>query len=338
MIHEATETLSRKIDLSYDQMEAVMEEIMTGKAQTTEIVSFLTALNLQGETQDEIIAAVKVMRRHATKVQVKRDVILDTCGTGGDRKGTFNVSTAVAFVASGCGVCVAKHGNRAVSSNCGSADILEALGININMSKEQIELCLNEVGIGFLFAPNFHPAMKYAMPARKQMAVKTIFNILGPLTNPAGATHQLVGVYEQKWTEILARVLGDLGTEHALVVHGEDGMDEVSISTKTFVSEAHKGRILNYQISPQDFGFRKAEPGDLAGGNAADNAGMILEILKGKPGSKRDIVILNAAVALYTVDKARDIKEGIKLATESIDSGNALTKLDLLKDYSHQAK
>ena len=338
MIHEATEILGRKIDLSYGQMEAVMEEIMTGKAQTAEIVSFLTALNLQGETQDEIIAAVKVMRRHATKVQVNKAVILDTCGTGGDKKGTFNVSTAVAFVASGCGVCVAKHGNRAVSSSCGSADILEALGININMNKEQIELCLNEVGIGFLFAPNFHPAMKYAMPARKLMATKTIFNILGPLTNPAGATHQLVGVYEPKWTEILARVLGNLGTEHALVVHGEDGLDEVSISTKTFISEAHKDKILNYQISPEDLGLEKAEPKDLAGGSAMDNARIIMEILKGKLGPRRDIVILNAAVALYTADKAKEIKEGITLASESIDSGNALIKLDLLKDYSHQAK
>ena len=338
MIHEATEILSRNSDLSSSQMQVVMEEIMTGKAPTSEIVSFLTALNHKGETLDEIIAAVKVMRRHATKVQVNKDVILDTCGTGGDKKGTFNVSTAVAFVASGCGVCVAKHGNRAVSSSCGSADILEVLGININMNKEQIELCLNEVGIGFLFAPNFHPAMKYAMPARKQMATKTIFNILGPLTNPAGATHQLVGVYEKKWTETLARVLGNLGTKHALVVHGEDGLDEVSISTKTFISEAHKGKILNYQISPEDLGLEKAEPKDLAGGTAVDNARIIMEILKGKPGPKRDIVILNAAVALYTADKAKEIKEGITLASESIDSGNALIKLELLKDYSHQAK
>ena len=338
MIHEATEILSRNSDLSSSQMQVVMEEIMTGKAPTSEIVSFLTALNHRGETVDEITAAVKVMRRHATKVQVNKDVILDTCGTGGDKKGTFNVSTAVAFVASGCGVCVAKHGNRAVSSSCGSADILEVLGININMNKEQIELCLNEVGIGFLFAPNFHPAMKYAMPARKQMATKTIFNILGPLTNPAGATHQLVGVYEKKWTETLARVLGNLGTKHALVVHGEDGLDEVSISTKTFISEAHKGKILNYQISPEDLGLEKAEPKDLAGGTAVDNARIIMEILKGKPGPKRDIVILNAAVALYTADKAKEIKEGITLASESIDSGNALIKLDLLKDYSHQAK
>ena len=338
MIHEATEILSRNSDLSSSQMQVVMEEIMTGKAPTSEIVSFLTALNHRGETVDEITAAVKVMRRHATKVQVNKDVILDTCGTGGDKKGTFNVSTAVAFVASGCGVCVAKHGNRAVSSSCGSADILEVLGININMNKEQIELCLNEVGIGFLFAPNFHPAMKYAMPARKQMATKTIFNILGPLTNPAGATHQLVGVYEKKWTETLARVLGNLGTKHALVVHGEDGLDEVSISTKTFISEAHKGKILNYQISPEDLGLEKAEPKDLAGGTAVDNARIIMEILKGKPGPKRDIVILNAAVALYTADKAKEIKEGITLASESIDSGNALIKLELLKDYSHQAK
>lgn len=338
MIQKATEILNRNSDLSSSQMQAVMEEIMTGKAPTSEIVSFLTALNHRGETVDEITAAVKVMRRHATKVQVNRDVILDTCGTGGDKKGTFNVSTAVAFVACGCGVCVAKHGNRAVSSSCGSADILEVLGININMNKEQIELCLNEVGIGFLFAPNFHPAMKYAMPARKQMAAKTIFNILGPLTNPAGATHQLVGVYERKWTEILARVLGNLGTEHALVVHGEDGLDEVSISTKTFISEAHKGKILNYQISPEDLGLEKAEPKDLAGGTAMENARIIMEILKGKPGPKRDIVILNAAVALYTADKAKEIKEGIRLASESIDSGNALIKLDLLKDYSHQAK
>ena len=334
MIQEIIEKLAKNEDLSATQMQQAMEEIMTGRAQTQDIVSFLTALSNKGETVEELTAAVKVMRHHVTKINTKHKVILDTCGTGGDRKGTFNVSTIVAFVASGAGITVAKHGNRSVSSFCGSADILEALDININMSKEKIEKCLDEIGIAFLFAPNFHPAMKYAMPARKQIGKRTMFNILGPLSNPAGATHQLVGVFDAYWTGVLAEVFLRLGTQHALVVHGQDGLDEITTATKTHVSEAYKGRLDNYEINPEDFGIRKSKLEDLLGADAASNARILMDILNGKPGPRRDIVVLNAAAAIYAADKAGSIKEGIKFAAESIDSGKALEKLELLRQYS----
>jgi anthranilate phosphoribosyltransferase len=336
MMQEAIEILSRNKDLTTTQMETVMEEIMTGKAQTSQIVSFLTGLNNKGETVQELTAAVSVMRRHVNRISVDREVILDTCGTGGDKKGTFNISTVVAFVACGCGITVAKHGNRSVSSHCGSADILEALGMNINMTNEQLEKCLNEVGIAFLFAPNLHPAMKYAMPARKEMGKRTMFNILGPLTNPAGATHQLVGVYDAHWTNILAAVLAKLGTVHAMVVHGEDGLDEITTTAKTFICEVYEGKLNNYEINPEDFGFKRARPKDLLGGAVSDNAKILTDILKGKDGPRRDIVILNAAAAIYVADKTRTIKEGINLVSESIDSGRAWEKLQLLKECSQR--
>lgn len=336
MIQEAIEKLSKREDLAQDMMQGVMEEIMTAKADTAEIVSFLTALSEKGESVDELTAAVRVMRGYVSRIYTNKEVILDTCGTGADKKGTFNVSTAVAFVASGCGITVAKHGNRAVSSKSGSADILEALGININMTNAQIERCLNEAGIAFLFAPNLHPAMKYAMPARRQIGSRTIFNILGPLTNPAQATHQLVGVYHSRWTQILASVLGNLGSRHALVVYGEDGLDEITTTTSTTISEVYKSKLRNYKISPDDFAINKASLADLAGGSAAENAKILLEIFKGKPGPRRDIVVLNAAAAIYTADKVESIKEGISWAYESIDSGKALEKLELLKTYSNR--
>jgi anthranilate phosphoribosyltransferase len=334
MIIEAIENLSGGKDLKRDEMQAVMEEIMTAKADTPAIVAFLTALNKKGETAEELTAAVEVMRKHVNRIQADKKVILDTCGTGGDRKGTFNVSTIVAFVASGCGITVAKHGNRSVSSCCGSADILEALGININMDKERIEKCLGDIGIAFLFAPNLHPAMKYAMPARKQIGARTMFNILGPLTNPAGATHQLVGVYDSHWTEILAQVFANLGCVHALVVYGRDGLDEVTTTTSTVIFEEDNGKLKNYEVVPEDFGLKRAKLEDLAGGKAQDNASILLEVLKGKTGPQRDMVLLNAAAAIYAADKANSIEEGLKLACESIDSGKALKKLELLKEYS----
>lgn len=334
MIQEITEKLSQAKNLSPAEMEAVMEEIMTGSANKEQIVSFLTLLNKKGETIEEITAAVRVMRRHATKIKTKQEVILDTCGTGGDKLGTFNVSTVVAFVASGLGITVAKHGNRSVSSASGSADILEALGININLSQEKLERCLDEIGIAFLFAQALHPAMKFAAPARKEIASKTIFNILGPLSNPAGATQQLVGVYDKRLTEILAQVLKNLGTQHALVVYGEDGLDEITTTGRTFISEANKGKISNYEVDPQDFGFKKAKLEDLKGGSCQDNAKILLEILNGKTGAQRDIVLLNAGAAIFAADKAKSIKEGIELAKESIDSRKALKKLELLQKYS----
>jgi len=336
MIQEITQVLAQKQNLTASQMQAVMEEILTGKADIEQVVSFLTLLSNKGESVEEITAAVSVMRRHATKINTKHKVILDTCGTGGDKLGTFNVSTSVAFVVSGCGIAVAKHGNRSVSSNSGSADILEALGINISLSQEKIEKCLDEIGIAFLFAPNLHPAMKYAMPARKQIGKRTLFNILGPLTNPAGATHQLVGVYSQHWTEILAGVLANLGTVHALVVYGEDGLDEITTTGKTYISELCLGKIRNYSIGPEDFGIKRATLEDLRGGMAAGNAKILLAVLNAQPGPQRDIVLLNAAAAIYAADKVKSIKEGIALAKASIDSGQALKKLELLKKYSQR--
>jgi len=336
MILKAIEILSQRWDLTPVQMREAMEEIMTGKAETSQIVSFLTGLSKKGETIEELTAAVLVMRRHATKINTKHKVILDTCGTGGDKLGTFNISTAVAFVASASGIAVAKHGNRSVSSRCGSADILEALGINIHMGKEKLEKCLDEIGIAFLFAQDLHPAMKYAMPARKQIGSKTMFNILGPLSNPAAATHQLVGVYDERWTELLAKVLCNLGSVHAMVVHGKDGLDEITITAKTKVSEACEGKIRTYEISPEDFGFKRARLEDLSGGDALTNAMILSDILNGKEGPKRDIVLLNAAAAIYVADKAKSIKEAIAIAADSIDSKRALEKLNLLKEYSHQ--
>jgi anthranilate phosphoribosyltransferase len=336
VIKQATEILSGKKDLSGAQMQAVMEEIMTGRVDTPEIISFLSALNAQGETAEELSAAVRVMRIHATKVNSKQQDILDTCGTGGDKKHTFNISTAVALVACGAGAVVAKHGNRSVSSKSGSADVLEALGVNIAMSKQTAEKCLDDIGITFLFAPNFHPAMKYVMPARKAMAARTIFNFLGPLSNPAGATHQLVGVSDSRWAHILASALAELGARHALVVYGRDGMDEITTMDKTMVLEVLAGQVREYEINYQSLGFNKAELSDLSGGRAVDNAAILLDLLKGKSGPLRDIVVLNSAAAIYTADKAASIKEGIGLANQSIDSGKGLEKLELLKEYSNR--
>ena len=336
MIQEATEIILQGKDLQGSQMQAVMEEIMAARAETPQIIAFLTALNTKGETAEELTAAVLVMRRHVTKIHADKEVVLDTCGTGGDQKGTFNISTAVAFVAAGSGISVAKHGNRCVSSRSGSADILEALGININMPRERIEECLNNIGIAFLFAQNLHPAMKHAMPARKQIGAKTMFNILGPLTNPAGANHQLLGVYDKRWAKMLARVLANLGSRHALIVYGEDGLDEISTTARTFVSEECGGKINDYEISPRDFGFPQASLKDLAGGSASENAAILLDILKGKSGPQRDIVLLNAGAAVYAADKAKSITQGIELAKISIDSGRAWEKLELLREYSNK--
>lgn len=335
MIQEAIEILSQGKNLKRDCMQAVMEEIMTAKANTPEIVSFLSMLNKKGETVEELTAAVSVMRKYVSRIHTDKEVVLDTCGTGGDRKGSFNISTIVAFVASGSGITVAKHGNRSVSSCCGSADILEELGVDINMKREILQRCLNDIGIAFLFAQNLHPAMRYAMPARKQIGNRTMFNILGPLSNPAGATHQLVGVYDNRWTEILAKVLANLGTTHALVIYGKDGLDEITTTTSTLISEEYRGRINNYEIYPEDFGFNRAKPDDLLGGSASDNARILLDILNGKTGPQRDIVLLNAGAAIYASDKTKSIEEGIKLAKESIDSKKALEKLELLRKYSN---
>lgn len=343
MIEEAAKKLYKGGDLSAAEMEAVMEEIMTGKVETPRIIYFLTALNKQGETSEELSGAAKVMFHHTVKVRLKKkqDVILDTCGTGGDRKHTFNISTAVAFVAAGAGIIVAKHGNRSVSSNSGSADVLEALGININMTKEKAEKCLDEIGIAFLFAPNFHPAMRYVMEARKAMAAKTIFNYLGPLCNPASATHQLIGAPNSLWTHDLAFALSSLGrTKHALVVHGRDHMDEISTRTETSFWEVREGKVpLPGEICPKDFGF-ESTIGEVNAYSVKESRDLLFDVLNKKPGPCREIVLLNAGAAIYVADKTKaasiqdGIREGIKIAKESIDSFAALRKLELLKEYS----
>lgn len=335
MIKVATEQLANGLDLSCVQMSAVMEEIMTGIVSTPEIVSFLNNLNKKGETVDELTAAAGVMRAQATKIHTKHKVILDTCGTGGDKLGTFNISTAAAFVVSSAGIAVAKHGNRSVSSKSGSADVLEALGVNINLGQAKSQQCLNDIGITFLFAQNFHPAMKYAMPARKEIGAKTIFNFLGPLSNPAGATHQLIGVYDSRWAGILAGALAKLGTSHALVVRGQDGLDEVTTTAETLILEVRRGKVgEQYQIKPEDFGLKRSLPPDLRGGTPSENALILREVLEGKLGVMRDIVSLNAGAAIYAADRVNSIKEGVALANECIDSGKALKKLELLKNYS----
>ncbi|MDO9572710.1 MAG: anthranilate phosphoribosyltransferase [Candidatus Omnitrophota bacterium] len=334
MIKGLIQQLVFKKDLTDLQMQQVMQEILSGTTSTADIVAFLTSLNAKGETVLELTAAVNVMLKYVDPIIVDKPNILDTCGTGGDKKGTFNISTITAFVASGAGVTVAKHGNRSVSSRCGSADILEGLGVNINMDKAKIKQCLEEIGIAFLFAPNLHLAMKHVMPARKQIAQKTMFNILGPLINPARATNQLIGVYALEWTNRLAQVLHNLGTEHVLVVHGADGLDEVTTVDKTFVSEVSGGVLKNYEIAPEDFGLSRAKPSDLTGGEVLENVKIALDILAGKKGSKRDIVLFNAGCAIYAANKADNISEGIKLAIEAIDSGQARKKLELLKEYS----
>jgi len=334
MIQEAIQMLIDGKNLSQEQAEAVMNQIMNGEATDAQIAGFLVALRLKGETIPEITACAKVMREKATKIKPSNHKFLvDVVGTGGDQTGTFNISTTAAFVVAGAGVPVAKHGNKSVSSKSGSADVLSELGVKIDLDPKEVEKCINKIGIGYMFAPKFHSAMKYAIGPRKELAVRTIFNILGPLTNPAEAPFELMGVFDPELTEPLAEVLGNLGCRRALVVHGE-GLDEVTITGKTKVSEYVSGHIRNYEIKPEDFGIKSVSLDKIKGGNPAENKKILLDILEGKEkGSKRDVVVLNAAVALFAAEKVEDIKEGIKLAEESIDSGKALKKLEELKKF-----
>lgn len=334
MIKDLILRLADKKDLTGSQMQEVMCEILSGSVDTADIIAFLTSLNAKGETVAELTAAVEVMLKYVEPIIVNKPNILDTCGTGGDKKGTFNISTIAALVASGAGVTVAKHGNRSVSSKCGSADILEALGVKIEMPAERIKRALEEIGIAFLFAPNLHLAMRHVMPARKQIAQKTIFNILGPLINPARATNQLIGVYSKAWVRPLAQVLRNLGSDHILVVHGSDGLDEVTTTGETLVTEVSGRVIKDYEIIPEDFGFKRAKLNDLLGGSIDENVRIVREVLSGKAGKRRDIVLLNAGCAIYAANKADTIANGIKLALASIDSGAAARKLELLKEYS----
>jgi anthranilate phosphoribosyltransferase len=337
MIKEAIATVVRGDDLTEGEMMEVMEEIMEGRATPSQIGSFITALRMKGEIVDEITGAAKVMRAKAEKIALKDhpedETILDTCGTGGDSANTFNVSTATAFVAAGGGVKVAKHGNRSVSSQCGSADVLETLGLKLDINPSDVERCIREVGIGFLFAPLFHGAMKYAAGPRREIGLRTIFNVLGPLTNPAGATAQLLGVYDLGLTEKMANVLGKLGTKEAFVVCGEGRFDEISICGTSKVSHLRDGDVTTFEMTPEEYGFKRATPDAINGGDASENARIILNILDGEHGPKRDIVLLNAGAAFVAAGLDNDLKAGIERANDAIDSGRAKEKLDSLINF-----
>ncbi len=334
MIEEAIKKIKNSQNLSEKETETVFTEIMKGKVETEKIASFLIALKEKKESVDEITGAANVMRKFATKINPKDERLLDTCGTGGDCADTFNISTISAFVACGAGCSVAKHGNKAVSSKCGSADLLEALGVNINVDKGVVEKCIDEIGIGFLFAPRLHLAMKYAIPARKMIKTRSIFNILGPLTNPAGAKFQLLGVYDEDLIVTLANVLKNLGSIRAMVVHGKDGLDEITTTDITAVAELKDNRVGTDVMKPEDFGFTRAKKEDLKGGDTDFNVTVATEILNGKKGPRRDIVLLNAGAAIYVRRGVNGLTEGIKKAEESIDSGRALEKLERLKRFT----
>lgn len=337
MIKEAIAKVADGTSLTEAESEDVMREIMEGGATPAQIAAYLTALRMKGETVDEVVGAVRVMREKAIRIRVDDPLVVDTCGTGGDRKGTFNISTTTAFVVAGAGVTVAKHGNRAASSKSGSADVLRALGVNIDLPPPAVEDCVNQIGIGFLFAPLFHGAMKHAVAPRQEIGIRTMFNILGPLTNPAGASIQILGVYADPLADLMAQVLIKLGARHCFVVHGEDGLDEISISAPTRFCEGKEGRISCYHLDPRDLGMSLAPLKAIAGGGPEDNAKILLAILGGAPGPKRDIVLLNAAPPLVACGTAKDFAEGVALAANSIDTGAAMEKLERLKQRSHAA-
>jgi anthranilate phosphoribosyltransferase len=310
-------------DLSADEMETVMRSIMTGQATAAQIGGFLVGLHMKGETVDEIAAAARVMRELATAVDVSGPHLVDTCGTGGDGASTFNISTASAIVTAAAGGRVAKHGNRSVSSSSGSADVLEAAGVKLDLDPAQVAACIDQVGVGFLFAPQHHSAMKHAIGPRKEMRVRTLFNLLGPLTNPAGAPNQVLGVFSSDWVEPLAQVLKQLGSQHVLVVHAEDGLDEISIAAATRVAELRNGEISTYTITPEEFGMQRAGLDSLAVADAAQSLAMIEAVFDNRPGPARDIVCLNAGAAIYAADLMATLQQGVDLASEVIASGKA---------------
>jgi anthranilate phosphoribosyltransferase len=339
--------LVERRDLSRIEAAAAMEAIMSGAATSAQIAAFLTALRMKGETVEELIGFAQVMRQKAVRVRTRgdevaaltgtdRDMLIDTCGTGGDATGTFNVSTATAFVVAGAGLRVAKHGNRSVSSLCGSADVVETLGINLDLTPQKVARCVDEIGIGFLYAPLLHTAMRHVMATRREMGIRTVFNMLGPLTNPASANAQVIGVYAPALTEPLARVLAELGTHRAFVVHGADHLDEISNTGESRVSEVREGVVRTFTVRPEDFGLSRASIGDLRGGDREQNADIIRRILAGEPGPRRDIVLMNATAALVVGGRARDLKEGVGIAAQSIDGGAARQKLEALVALSQR--
>jgi anthranilate phosphoribosyltransferase len=350
MFKEMINRLVNGEDLTEGQMVDAMETIMGGEATHSQMAAFLTALRMKGETVAEIAGAARVMRERATpmtlgvevvdidreEINVERETMVDTCGTGGDSTNTFNISTATAFVLAGAGLTVAKHGNRSVSSLCGSADVLEALGVNLEVTTEVVQSCISKVGIGFMFAPLFHSAMKHVAPVRREMGIRTVFNILGPLANPAGARRQVLGVYKRELVPVMAEVLGRLGAVRAMVVHGGDGLDEITITGPTFVAELNAGVVTEYEVSPEQFGIPVSTLEDIKGGDAGENADIIRKVLGGEPGPCRDVVLLNAAAALYVAERTPDIKGGLVLAAEAIDNGSSRAKLTALVEATNR--
>src|SRR6266403_4297162 len=347
IITEAVRALVDRRDLTRIEAAAAMEAIMTGAATGAQIGAFLTALRTKGETVEELIGFAQVMRQKVVRIRARgddvagmsgtdREMLIDTCGTGGDATGTFNVSTATAFVVAGAGLRVAKHGNRSVSSLCGSADVVETLGISLDLAPRRVAQCIDEVGIGFLYAPLLHTAMKHVMAARREMGVRTVFNMLGPLTNPAGANAQVIGVYSPALTEPLARVLAELGTHRAFVVHGADGLDEISNTGESRISEVRGGVVRSFTVRPEDFGMPQAAITDLRGGDREQNAQLIRGLLDGEAGARRDIVLMNASAALVAGGRARDFKEGVEAAARSVDGGAARQKLERLVALSQE--
>ncbi len=327
-IQNTLQKLLERQNLSIDEMQEIMHLIMSGGATDAQIAGFLIALRCKGETVEEITAAAQVIRDLATPVPVSGAHVIDTCGTGGDGANTFNISTTAAFVVAAAGGKVAKHGNRSVSSRSGSADVLEAAGVNLNLTADQVAECVEKIGVGFLFAPKHHSAMKYTIGPRKEMGVRTLFNLLGPLSNPAGAKHQLIGVFASQWLEPLAQVLKKLGSQHVLIVNAEDGLDEISIAAPTQIAELHQGNIKTYTIFPETFGLSRSPLNTLAIHSVDDSLAMLKSVLNNKPGPARDIVLLNAGAAIYAADLVDSLSEGIEKADKMIDSGLALQKFN----------
>jgi anthranilate phosphoribosyltransferase len=337
MIKDALAKLADRTDLSAQEAETVMMEIMDGAATSAQMAAYLMGLRQKGETVAEVVGSVSAMRSRATRIRVGSPIVVDTCGTGGDGADTFNISTTAAFVVAGAGITVAKHGNRSVSSRSGSADVLSMLGVKIDIEPSRVADCIDEVGIGFLFAPLYHGAMKQCAGVRQEMGIRTILNVLGPLANPAGATHQVLGVYDAKWTDILGRVLLELGSQHCFVIHGLDGLDEITLSDRTRVSEGKSGVVSSYFIAPEEFEVRRTARKEFVGGSPEDNARITKEILQGRKGPRRDIVCLNAAPAMVVGQKAKTLRDGFRLAQQAIDSGAAAEKLDRLIAFTKKA-
>ncbi len=338
MFSSLIEKLGRQRDLTVAEAEDAMAVIMRGEAAPAQIAGLLVGLSMKGERPAELVGFARTMRADAVPVAATVDGVFDTCGTGGDRSGSFNISTAAAIVVAACGVPVAKHGNRSVSSRCGSADVLEALGVNVSAAPATVTRCLNEIGLAFFFAPTFHPAMRHAVQARRDLGVPSAFNLLGPLTNPAGARRQLVGVPRPDRTELMARALLQLGSERAWVVHGADGLDELSTTGYTKVSECREGTVRSFYLHPSDFGLTKAPIEALRGGDVTTNAGMVKAVLQGTAGAAREVVLLNAGASLFIAGRAASVREGMETAAAAIDSGRALQVLTSLARLSHEAE